>query len=152
MKKIIFTILICGFIVLGLTGCENSKNEFKVGSESDIQISQSEVTLAIKSGTLKNTGATLILTNNSDDKTYQYGNPYIIEIKQSGKWHSINVELNFILPVYNLYPEEKKEIELNWENGYGKLSEGTYRIIKNVYYEKEENLENYNIAVEFTID
>ena len=94
MKKKIFTILLCVVMVLGITGCRSLKNEFEVGNKSDIKISQGEVSMSIKDGTLKNTGATLILTNNSD-KEFQYGNPYKMEIKQNGEWHEINVEINF---------------------------------------------------------
>ncbi|MGM9876955.1 MAG: immunoglobulin-like domain-containing protein [Bacilli bacterium] len=151
MKKKIFTILLCGIMVLGITGCRSLKNEFEVGNRSDVKISQGDVSMSIKEGTLKNTGATLILTNNSD-KEFQYGNPYKIEIKQNGKWYKINVEINFTLPAFSLKSKESKEIELNWENGYGKLASGTYRIIKEINYEKEEgNFETFNVAVEFTI-
>ncbi len=152
MKKTIFTILICGFVVLGITGCGNSKNEFDVGNKSDVQISRNDASLSIKDGTLKNTGATLVLTNNSD-KDFQYGNPYEIEIKKDGEWHKINVQLDFTLPAFGLKAKETKEIELDWEHGYGKLASGTYRIIKSIDYEKEEgHFETFNVAVEFTID
>lgn len=152
MKKTIFTILICGFMVLGITGCRNSKNEFDVGNKSDVQISQNDVSLSIKDGTLKNTGATLVLTNNID-KDFYYGNPYKIEIKKDGEWHKINVQLDFTLPAFGLKAKETKEIELDWEHGYGKLASGTYRIIKSIDYEKEEgNFETFNVAVDFTID
>lgn len=152
MKKTIFTILICGFVVLGITGCGNSKNEFDVGNKSDVQISRNDASLSIKDGTLKNTGATLVLTNNSD-KDFQYGNPYKIEIKKGGEWHKINVQLDFTLPAFGLKAKETKEIELDWKHGYGKLASGTYRIIKSIDYEKEEgHFETFNVAVEFTID
>lgn len=151
MKKKIFTILLCGVMVLGITGCRSLKNKFEVGNKSDVKISQGDVSMSIKDGTLKNTGATLILTNNSD-KEFQYGNPYKMEIKQNGEWYKISVEINFTLPAFCLKSKESKEIELNWENGYGKLTSGTYRIIKEINYEKEEgNFETFNVAVEFTI-
>lgn len=151
MKKKIFTILLCGVMVLGITGCRSLKNEFEVGNKSDVKISKGDVSMSIKDGTLKNTGATLILTNNSD-KEFQYGNPYKMEIKQNGEWYKIPVEINFTLPAFCLKSKESKEIELNWENGYGKLTSGTYRIIKEINYEKEEgNFETFNVAVEFTI-
>jgi hypothetical protein len=41
--------------------------------------------MTIKEGTLTNKSATLVLTNNND-KNFQYGNPYEIEIKKDGKW------------------------------------------------------------------
>ena len=107
--------------------------------------------MTIKEGTLTNKSATLVLTNNSD-KNFQYGNPYEIEIKKDGEWHKINVELNFTMPAFQLSARENKEIEINWENGYGKLAKGTYRIIKGIDYEYEEGkYKSFNIAVEFTI-
>ncbi len=107
--------------------------------------------MTIKEGTLTNKSATLVLTNNSD-KNFQYGNTYEIEIKKDGEWHKINVELNFDMPAFPLSSKESKEIELNWENGYGKLAKGTYRIIKDIDYKYEEGkYKSFNIAVEFTI-
>lgn len=153
MKKTILTILLCGVVALGMTGCRKSKNELDVGNKSNVQISQNnDVKMSIKDGTLTNTGATLVLTNNSD-KNFQYGNPYEIEIKKDGKWHKINVELYFNMPVFQLSSKENKEMELDWENGYGKLAKGTYRIIKGIDYEYEEGkFETFNVAVEFTIE
>ena len=152
MKKTILTILLCGIMVLGMTGCGKSKNEFDIGNKSDIKVSQNDVIMTIKDGTLTNKSATLVLTNNSD-KNCQYGNPYEIEIKKDGEWHKINVELDFNLPAFHLSSKESKEVELNWENEYGKLAEGTYRIIKSIDYEYEEGkYETFNVAVEFTIE
>ena len=151
MKHIILIALVCIGVVLGMTGCGKSKKEFDIGNKSDIKISQNDVTMTIKDGTLTNSGATLILTNNSD-KNFQYGNPYEIEIKKDGEWHKINVELNFTMPAFQLSARENNEIEINWENGYGKLEKGTYRIIKGIDYEYEEGkYKSFNIAVEFTI-
>ena len=151
MKKTILTILLCGVMVLVMTGCGKQKNEFDIGNKSDIKISQNDVIMTIKEGTLTNKSATLVLTNNSD-KNFQYGNPYEIEIKKDGEWHKINVELNFDMPAFPLSSKESKKIELDWENGYGKLAKGTYRIIKGINYEYEEGkYETFNVAIEFTI-
>ena len=151
MKKILFAILLCGIMVLGMTGCGKQKNELDIGNKSNIKISQNDVIMTIKEGTLTNKNATLVLTNNSD-KNFQYGNPYEIEIKKDGEWHKINVELYFDMPAFQLSAKESKEIELDWENGYGKLAKGTYRIIKGIDYEYEEGkYETFNVAVEFTI-
>ncbi len=152
MKKTMLTILLCWSMVLGLTGCGKSKNEFDIGNKSDIKISQNDVAMTIKEETLTNKGVTLVLTNNGD-KNFQYGNPYEIEIKKDGEWHKINVELNFTLPAFGLKSKESKEIELNWEHGYGKLAEGTYRIVKGIDYEYEKGkYETFYVAIEFTIE
>ena len=151
MKRVTLIALMCVCVVLGLTGCGKQKNEFDIGNKSDIKISQNDVIMTIKEGTLTNKSATLVLTNNSD-KNFQYGTPYEIEIKKDGEWHKINVELNFTMPAFQLSARENKEIEINWENGYGKLAKGTYRIIKGIDYEYEEGkYKSFNIAVEFTI-
>ena len=151
MKRVTLIALMCVCVVLGMTGCGKQKNEFDIGNKSDIKISQNDVIMTIKEGTLTNKSATLILTNNSD-KNFQYGTPYEIEIKKDGEWHKINVELNFTMPAFQLSARENNEIEINWENGYGKLEKGTYRIIKEIDYEYEEGkYKSFNIAVEFTI-
>lgn len=150
MKRTIITIFLCGVIVLGITGC-GTKNKFDVGEKSNIEITENNVSLSIKEGTLTNTGATLVLKNNSDI-TVSYGNPYSMEIKQNGQWHKIDVELNFTLPAYFLSSGESTEILLNWENAYGELAKGEYRIIKNIDVEKEDGLyEAFAVAAEFTI-
>ena len=151
MKKTILTIILCGIMVLVMAGCEKQKNGFDIGDKSDIKISKNDVIMTIKEGTLTNKSATLVLTNNSDNNI-QYGTPYEIEIKKDGEWHKINVELYFNLSLFQLSINESKEIDLDWENGYGKLAKGTYRIIKEIDYEyKEEKYETFNVAVEFTI-
>ena len=52
MKKTMLTILLCWSMVLGLTGCGKSKNEFDIGNKSDIKISQNDVAMTIKEETL----------------------------------------------------------------------------------------------------
>ena len=151
MKKKLLIIFLCGVMALGVTGCGKQKNELDIGDKSDIKVSQNDVIMTIKEGKLTNKSATLVLTNYSD-KNFQYGSPYEIEIKKDGEWHKINVELYFNMPVFQLSAKESKEIELDWENGYGKLTEGTYRIIKEIDYEYEkEKYETFNVAVEFNI-
>ena len=152
MKKTILTILVCGFMVLGLTGCGTNKNEFDIGKESNIEIVEKGVSLTVKDNTLTETGATLILKNDSDVDV-EYGNPYEMEIKKDGEWHKINVELNFTLPAFILKSKETKELELNWENGYGKLASGDYRIIKSIDVEKSDGtFDTFYVSAEFTIE
>ena len=152
MKKTILTILVCGFMVLGLTGCGTNKNEFDIGKESNIEIVEKAVSLTVKENTLTETGATLILKNDSDVGV-EYGNPYEMEIKKDGKWHKINVELNFTLPTFILKSKDTKELELNWENEYGKLASGDYRIIKSIDIEKEDGtFDTFYVSAEFTIE
>ena len=140
MKKIVFVILLCGVMVLAMTGCKNVKNKLDIGNKYD-------VTMTIKDGTLTNKSVTLILTNNSDRKI-QYGSPYEIEIKKNGEWYKINAKLNFTLPLFILESKKKNE----FEEGYGKLPSGTYRVIKKIDKEKEDGLfDSFYVSTEFTI-
>ena len=151
MKKIVFVILLCGVMVLAMTGCKNVKNKLDIGNKSNIKVSQNDVIMTIKDGTLTNKSVTLILTNNSDRKI-QYGSPYEIEIKKSDEWHKINAKLNFTLPLFILESKEKNEFELNFEDEYGKLPSGTYRVIKKIDKEKEDGVfDSFYVAAEFTI-
>ena len=52
MKKTILTILVCGIMVLGLTGCGTNKNEFDIGKKSNIEIVEKGVSLTVKENTL----------------------------------------------------------------------------------------------------
>ena len=70
MKRVTLIALMCVCVVLGMTGCGKQKNEFDIGNKSDIKISQNDVIMTIKEGTLTNKSATLILANNSD-KNFQ---------------------------------------------------------------------------------
>ena len=151
MKKTILAILLCGVMLLGVTGCETT-NDFEIGNVSNIEINNDkDVTLSVKSGTLKNTGVTLILENDSD-MDIEYGDSYEMEIEKDSRWHKINVELNFNLPAYILKSKTSKEIELKWENAYGKLASGNYRILKSIDIEMEGGtFDTFYVAAEFTI-
>ncbi len=150
MKKIL-TILLCGVLVIFLTGCNNKDLEIPyIGDEATTEIATDrEIEISIKEGTLTNNGATLILTNKSD-KTYMYGNPFSIQVKKDDKWHIINIDLTFTVPLFHIKPGETKEIEERWD--VYKLEKGTYRYIKPFSYESEKGTHEYfNIAVEFSI-
>lgn len=151
MKKMVFVILLCGVLILTMTGCVKTKNKLDIGNKSDIKALKNDVIMTIKDGTLTNKSVTLILTNNSDRKI-QYGSPYEIEIKKNDEWHKINAELNFTLQLFILESKEKNEFELNFEDGYGKLPSGTYRVIKKIDKEKEYGLfDSFYVSTEFTI-
>ncbi len=152
MKKIVLSILLCGIMAFSFAGCATNKNQFDKDGKPEIETTQEGVSLSIKDGTLTNVGATLILKNNSNIKV-EYGYPYEIEIKQNGEWRKINVDLAFALPAFEIKVGETKEIKLNWQLGYGKLTAGTYRIIKSINYDNEEGgFESFDVSTEFTIE
>lgn len=151
MKKMVFVILLCGVLILTMTGCVKTKNKLDIGNKSNIKALKNDVIMTIKDGTLTNKSVTLVLTNNSDKKI-QYGSSYEIEIKKNDEWHKINAELNFTLQLFILESKKKNEFELNFEDGYGKLPSGIYRVIKKIDKEKEDGVfDSFYVAAEFTI-
>lgn len=151
MKKMGFVILLCGVLILTMTGCVKTKNKLDIGNKSNIKALKNDVIMTIKDGTLTNKSVTLVLINNSDKKI-QYGSSYEIEIKKNDEWHKINAELNFTLQLFILESKKKNEFKLNFEEGYGKLPSGTYRVIKKIDKEKEDGLfDSFYVAAEFTI-
>ena len=151
MKKMVFVILLCGVLILTMTGCVKTKNKLDIGNKSNIKALKNDVIMTIKDGTLTNKSVTLVLINNSDKKI-QYGSSYEIEIKKNDEWHKINAELNFTLQLFILESKEKNEFELNFEDGYGKLPSGTYRVIKKIDKEKEDGVfDSFYVSTEFTI-
>ena len=71
---------------------------------------------------------------------------------QNGIWHKINIMIDFMCNSHDLKVDETKEFNLEWENTYGKLPKGTYRIIKKIYRDyKNDAMNKFYSAVEFTI-
>ena len=150
MKKIALTILLCGIFVIGLTGCGKTENESNIGEISNIKVAtDKDVSLAIEDETVKNTGVTLVLVNNSNKLLY-YNDVYEIEVQKDNVWHKINAELNFNEPLWGVEQNNSGKIEVNWQNGYGELAKGKYRIIKEVYFENELDQKFY-VAAEFKV-
>ena len=91
------------------------------------------ILLEVKEDTRTSKGATFIIKNTSDNE-YSYGEPYTIEKSENGNWKEIDTltgesqAWNDIL--YNLKPNETRELNIDWSFGYGELKSGTYRLVK----------------------
>ena len=107
--------------------------------------------ITLKENTLSSVGLTMIVENLSD-RDLQYGNPYSIEKYENSYWKSaptIN-DLYFTMPAFSLKKGESKELNINWEYGYGKLK-GKYRIVKDFDYEENGSYVSFNKYLEFEI-
>ena len=137
-KLIIISILIILVLIIILTTQSDSKNKI-------------DVTLKVKEETITSTGASFIMKNNSDKDTYEYGNPYYLEVKRNNKWEKLETinDMFFTLPAFSLSPKEEKEFDINWEYGYGSLEAGTYRLVKDVFRSGEEPVDESNIIYLF---
>ena len=80
------------------------------------------------------TGATITITDNNKIP-YIYGEWYKIEKEENGKWEELepvakNYGFNDI--AYEVNENHEIKFVINWENLYGNLSQGSYRIVKEV--------------------
>lgn len=149
MTKILY--FLC-FIALGvvLVGC--NKDSLKLGSKSNYEIDNRLVNMAINKESITNTSAEIYLINNAE-KNYQYGAEFWIEYQKKGAWYMIipKDEMNFNMIAYLLEDNTSKDFNINWENFYGKLPKGKYRIVKSLFPEDNKSEDIY-VAVEFVIE
>lgn len=104
------------------------------------------ITMEIKEGTLTKTGATIVITDLSG-KNNTFSKEFRIDQKRGGKWYTLkDKSKNKVDVVAGQKGEENKKLEqeLNWEKNYGTLSDGKYRIVKEI--------NNKDIVVEFEIE
>lgn len=120
-------------------------------------IMTNKIALSLKDNTLTSKGATFVMTNNSNIDTYEYGNPYYLEIKKNDEWEKLETinQFAFTMETYGLKPNKTKEFKINWEYGYGELKSGTYRLVKDAFRSGDEPIdesEKIYLYAEFTIE
>ena len=127
MKAMLITLTLIGMLFFILLG--STKNNEK----SSTVINNNFVSLKVKKNTLTNSKAIFILVNQTDE-VYEYGEGFEIEKEKNGKWYKLNPIDNYAFHsiAYELNAKEEKEIEFDWEFGYGSLPSGKYRIVTHV--------------------
>ncbi len=116
------------------------------------------VEMTIKEGTLSKTKVTIQIKNNLEyDVTT--GEPFYLERYNKNKWEKVEDKCDggctFILPAYIIKPGETKELTHDWKEMYGELPKGTYRLVKDVFFDSDRPIEEedtYEIWVEFEIE
>ena len=113
---------------------------------NSIVFSDNDIVMSLKNGSLSNSRATFILKNNTSD-LYKYGNDYYIEVYKDGKWKNLELKksLNFDDIAYDLKSNESVQININFEDIYGKLENGKYRVIKKVFKDSDIPIEEADI-------
>ena len=107
-----------------------------------------KVNLKIKEDTLTNTGATVIITD-TNELPYSYGEAYKIQKLENNEWKDIKTKDGYVFNdlAYNTDENGKLEMKINWNNLYGSLKSGEYKLSKEIGdYDNPEI-----ISVEFEI-
>ena len=107
-----------------------------------------KVNLKIKEDTLTNTGTTVIITD-TNELPYSYGEAYKIQKLENNEWKDIKARDGYAFNdlAYNTDENGKLEMKINWNNLYGSLKSGEYKLSKEIGdYDNPEI-----ISVEFEI-
>ena len=124
IKKLLTIMLFC-FVVLGVCGCKKVESEY-------IETKVENVTADIYDISL--TGATIIIKD-TNENPYTYGEWYKIEREDNGKWYDVETiieDYGFNDMGYIVDDNGEVKFIIDWEWLYGRLSEGSYRILKKV--------------------
>lgn len=146
MKKI-FVLLLLALII---TGCNSDKY-------NDIVVNNVDgVTMTIKEGSLTKNSATVII-NETNKETIIYGTSFFIQKYEDGNWvFPEETGENYGFNAMAYYADENGYLEFNqnWEHMYKELTPGKYRLVKDIFFEKDIPINDdkkHYIAVEFTI-
>ena len=92
-----------------------------------------KVNLKIKEDTLTNTGATVIITD-TNELPYSYGEAYKIQILENNEWKDIIARDGYAFNdlAYNTDENGKLEMKINWNDLYGSLKSGEYKLSKEI--------------------
>ncbi len=156
MKKVVLVIILVIVFILIICGIEFFVN--KTGEDntlvSEINTEQVErdidnVNMTIKEGTLTRVSVTIVIEDKNEE-TYGYGEWFRIDKKEDGEWKELELideDYTFTSIAYIPGEDGISEINENWEDLYGELEDGEYRLVKELY----GNEISY-IYVEFTIE
>ena len=129
---------------------EQLENEsYKDIEEKELQDKYSKISLSIKKDTLTKTGATIVISDISEQEN-TYGEWFRIDKKIDGFWEEltpVSDEYGFEEVAYLIGKDNKLEMNTDWSELYGELEKGEYRLVKEIY----NNGRTY-LTVEFTIE
>ncbi len=117
------------------------------------EYSYTDVSLSLKTNTLTSKGATFIIKNNSKED-YTYGAGYKIQVKKDGEWQDIELDQPLVWNsiAYSLISRGQREINIDFTYGYGELSKGQYRLVKqDIRKSVSSDSRAYSVYAEFEI-
>lgn len=125
-----------------------------VGGESPFEhVNEAEgISLQAVEGSASATGVIVRFVNETDSQ-WQFGQEFWIEKRAGDTWRELPTmrERSFDALAYLIAPESSREEVYSFEDGYARLTSGTYRIVVEVMREKSGGWESQYIAAEFTL-
>lgn len=174
MKKILFCL--CAVVML-LCGCENGNQDKVIELDTPVELetktesedetvgmetsfekeSTLDILLSVKSA---NANSLELEISNNSSKTLYWGSWFTLEKKENDNWYEVklldlesdNIARTWTDSLAYLNKDETRTIECKWDNGYGELSNGNYRIVKEFFFDERNQDEKVYVACEFSIE
>lgn len=139
-------------------GNQDNNSNVSLGEKSILEISDTN-DFTITAEKASPTGIEMKISNNSP-KTLYWGSWFTVEKKENDGWYELNLlelEGNDVKRAWTdilafLDSNETRNIEQQWENGYGELPKGDYRIVKDFFFDVRNQDEKIYVACEFSIE
>ena len=131
MKKVLCSVFLLLIIVSSMVCCSNTaktKSSYEATEVENVSMSISAITP---------TGAKLIIKDTSE-KPNAFGQWFVLETKSGSDWYELQTKIeNYGFNEVAYLPNENGEVafDVDWEGLYGKLQQGTYRIVKQVNHQ-----------------
>ena len=106
--------------------------------------------MEVDESSISDKGVIVIITDYREGK-YCWDENYNIEKKENNNWQVVEPIKPVIVNALAHYVDENKQFRqaINWENYYGKLSKGVYRITKRLY-ENDQSIQLYTDEFEIS--
>ncbi len=143
--KICKIILIVSILCTVLSVCSNSENKggsskgypWDIGRENEWTVEEDgKIIIDLIPDSLSAGGASFILKNEGAEEV-SYGSPYCLQIHIDGEWRQIEKERDWTAEMQTLLAGKEETVSVNWENLYGLLPAGEYRLVKAFTIESE---------------
>ena len=144
-------------LLLCLSACGKKdaapERSFQIGEASDI-VTNTEPGIRLSILASDASSATYRIVNETGRELLtDHMQVYFLQVRQDEAWHFIdvgNVKWASTSEAYRVKDGETREAETSWENTYGPLPAGTYRLVKTFFTDTIRD--RFFLSAEFTVD
>ena len=132
-----------------LTACMTGCN--KADGRDTLAMQEEEAVVNIQEASISSTGLVLVISNDTDDIAYQFDNAYSLEKFVDDHWIAVEQirDVAVTAIAHMLLPGETIDLPVKWENRYGNLPTGAYRIVKRIEIVQDDGDDNYKLIDDY---
>lgn len=145
MKNRWIVFLLTVLLAACMTGCD------KADGGDSLVMQEEEAVVNVQEESISSTGLVLVIRNDTDDLAYQFGNAYSLEKFVDDRWIAVEQirDVAVTAIAHMLLPGETIELPVKWENRYGNLPTGAYRIVKRIEIVQDDGDDNYKLIDDY---